>query len=115
MGRVSVRTASTSANSKAGVEQQIELPSGKYGRIPEPSSALLRRAESPANPVLPKQTVTKPFPATMRERMPLTSSLTGEAARADKCDMQVQHGTRNFKHGKGVEALYSIEAGPSAA
>jgi hypothetical protein len=56
----------------------LELPSGKYhGNVPEPPRVLLQRAAEPAHPVLPRQQAHKLIPNTMRERVPLASSLNG--------------------------------------
>lgn len=77
MGRLKERVTTSSAKGTSNrQEMPIDLPSGKYGQI-EPSTVLLRRAESPPNPVLPKQIVAKPPPKTMRENTAMSSSLTG--------------------------------------
>jgi hypothetical protein len=55
----------------------LELPSGKYSEVEEPSKVLLRRAEEPPSPVLPKAQRTRNWTPTARERNPMSSSLAG--------------------------------------
>lgn len=44
----------------------------------DPSPVTLQLAQEPAHPVLPRQVQQRPAPKTRRERIPLSSSLTGE-------------------------------------
>lgn len=64
-------TASRRANVRG------EQPSLKYKHIDGPSPVLLRRAESPPRPTLPRRQRTRTWQATAKERNPLASSLTG--------------------------------------
>lgn len=55
-----------------------EWPSGHYPTVSGPSKVMLSMAAEPPHPVLPKQPLARQLPKTMRERMALASSLTGE-------------------------------------
>jgi hypothetical protein len=55
-----------------------ELPSLKYKNIDDPvNPVLLRRAQSPPRPTLPRRQRVRTWQATAKERNPLASSLTG--------------------------------------
>ncbi|KAF8073027.1 morn3 [Scenedesmus sp. PABB004] len=59
--------------------QPAELPSGRYGHLPEPSVVLMRVAAEPPHPTLPRAARPAPAPplSRHRDRKPLTASLVG--------------------------------------
>lgn len=68
--------------------EALDVPSTKYRDVEMPSAVVLRRAQSPPRPTLPRRPMPKTWTATMRERNPLTSSLTGahpHTADTDTC------------------------------
>jgi hypothetical protein len=56
---------------------QLELPSGKYAEINDINPTLRAKARDAPNPILPKAGGRRAWPATIREREPLVSSLIG--------------------------------------
>jgi hypothetical protein len=60
-----------------GAIGQLELPSGKYAEINDINPTLRTKARDAPNPILPRAAGRRAWPATIREREPLVSSLIG--------------------------------------
>ncbi|GLC46295.1 hypothetical protein PLESTB_000996000 [Pleodorina starrii] len=56
---------------------QMDHPSTKYREIEMPNPVTMHRSSSPPRPTLPRRSEPRSWKATARERIPLTSSLTG--------------------------------------
>ncbi|GIL62825.1 hypothetical protein Vafri_16998 [Volvox africanus] len=75
--RTNTGTGGAPAGKGQAERPQMDHPSTKYREIEMPNPVVMHRANSPPRPTLPRRSEPRSWKATARERIPLTSSLTG--------------------------------------